>query len=127
MKCFNHSAVEAVGFCKSCCRALCRECIVEIGLSCCCRNRCEDDVEALNALLERGRTAYQKSGALHASSGWLAVFLGTAVVLFAIYGLEKGLRRETNLFFLVLGAIFAAWGVYYIARARRFGRIDDKG
>ncbi|MGA2248287.1 MAG: B-box zinc finger protein [Verrucomicrobiota bacterium] len=30
MKCFNHPSVDAVALCKSCSRALCRECVGEV-------------------------------------------------------------------------------------------------
>ncbi len=63
MKCFNHPNADAVGVCKSCGRALCRDCIAEVGLSCSCKGRCESIVGVMNDLVERGRTAYQKSSA----------------------------------------------------------------
>ena len=63
MKCYYHQTVDAVALCKSCSRALCAECISEVGLSCSCRNRCEADVATLNDLVQRGRSAYQKASA----------------------------------------------------------------
>src|ERR1019366_8763075 len=55
MKCFTHRSSDAVAVCRSCGRALCPDCIAEVGLSCACKNRCESDVTRFNEMLTRGR------------------------------------------------------------------------
>lgn len=126
MKCYNHSAVDAVSVCKSCCRALCHDCVAEVGLSCSCRDRCEEDVQALNDLLERGRTAYQTSSAAYAGSGGMAAIIGILAILFAIYGLVTEGKRELSLFLFVVGAAFAVYGVLYFHWSRAFGKVNGK-
>lgn len=76
MKCFNHSTAEAVAVCKSCGRALCHDCTTEVGLSCSCKNRCESVVATANDLMERGRTAYQKTSGLQYRNGIFIILLG---------------------------------------------------
>ena len=93
MKCFNHPTVDAVGLCKSCSRALCRDCIGEVGKSFSCKDRCEADVASINDLLERGRTAYQKSS-------------------------RNTFRSGPNYFLLIMGLLFTGWGISFFAFAR---------
>jgi len=52
MKCFYHLQADAVGTCKNCPRALCRECavVVENGLA--CQDRYEVKVQALNQMID---------------------------------------------------------------------------
>src|SRR3954466_5832895 len=103
MKCFNHSSVDAVGVCRSCGRALCRDCITEIGLSCSCKGRCEAVVETMNDLVERGGTAYQKSSATQMRNGVLIILLGA---LFLVFGVWGGEGAPWNYFFLAAGVLF---------------------
>lgn len=72
VKCFNHDAIDAVATCKNCSRALCRECAVDVGNGIACRNLCEQQVKALNAILKRGQNALRRSAW---SMYGLAVFL----------------------------------------------------
>src|SRR5438270_511873 len=51
MKCFTHRSSEAIAICRSCGRALCPDCISEVGLSCACKSRCESDVARFNQML----------------------------------------------------------------------------
>lgn len=51
MACFNHHDRESIGGCKACGRALCPDCLVEVGKSIACKNRCEDDVRLLDGLI----------------------------------------------------------------------------
>src|SRR4051812_16277812 len=55
MKCFTHRNNDAVAICRSCGRALCPDCVAEVGLSCACKNRCESDVKRSIELITRDR------------------------------------------------------------------------
>ena len=120
MKCFNHSTVEAVGVCRSCGRSLCHDCITEVGLSCSCKNRCESVVAAMNDLVERGRTAYQKQSTLQFRNGIFIVLLGIIFIALAVYRLSVGDTSEWSYFFLAAGVLFAGLGVVSLISARRF-------
>jgi hypothetical protein len=122
MKCYNHPTVDAVANCKSCARGLCRECIAEVGLSCSCRSRCEADVATLNDLVERGRTAYQKTSATYFRSGIFITLLGAIFGLLGVVGVTNSERSEWSFFLLFMGIIFAAWGVSHFVSARRMSQ-----
>jgi hypothetical protein len=119
MKCFYHPTIDAVALCKSCSRALCHECIAEVGLGCSCRNRCEADVATLNDLVERGRTAYQKTSATYFRTGLFTFLLGCVFFLLGAFGATRGAGGEWGYFFLVTGALFLGWGISYFVSARR--------
>ena len=122
MKCFYHPTVDAVATCKSCCRALCRDCIAEVGLSCSCRGRCESDVATLNALIERGRTAYQKTSANYLRSGIFVTLLGMMFLLLGVCGVISPQPSEWSYFLLFMGIIFAGWGVSQFVSAKRMSQ-----
>jgi len=119
MKCYNHPEVDAVAVCKSCSRGLCRECAVEVGTSIGCKNRCEADVAALDEIIRRGRTGYQKTSSTYFRSGLVIILLG-AVFLFM--GVASWGGGQANYFFLVTGGLIAALGISYFVSARHFGQ-----
>lgn len=122
MKCFYHPTVDAVALCKSCNRALCSGCIAEVGLSCSCRNRCETDVATLNDLVERGRTAYQKTSAAYFRSGLFTFLLGSVFLLLGVFGVASGTEGEWGYFFLIMGLLFAGWGISQFVSAKRMSQ-----
>ncbi len=119
MKCFHHSAVDAVAVCKACSRALCHACLTLVDGSCSCRGRCESDVAAMNELVERGRSAYQKTSAAYSYAGIFSAIFGT---IFAALGLLAAASEETRAMGAVLalfGLVFAGYGVAQLVTARR--------
>jgi hypothetical protein len=122
MKCFNHRTVDAVAQCKACGRALCPDCIAEVGRGCSCRDRCEADVAKLNDLVERGRTAYQKTGAMHFRSGLFTLLLGIPFVILGIVVLSTTGDGTWGIWFLLMGILFAAWGVSQFISAKRISQ-----
>lgn len=81
-----------------------------------CKNRCEADVATLNELVQRGRTAYQKSSSTLFRSGIFILLLGT---VFLLIGVASRLGSQPNYFFLATGALFVAWGISHLFSARR--------
>lgn len=121
MKCFNHANADAVGICKSCGRGLCRDCVAQVGLSCSCRGECESVVAAMDELVQRGRSAYQKSSATQLRSGVVIILLG-ALFLFVGVATWSGERTGWNFFMIGAGALFSVLGfssVYSAIRLRQ--------
>ncbi len=119
MKCFNHPTVDAVALCKSCSRGLCRDCVAEVELSCSCRNRCEEDVAAMNDLVERGRTAYQKTSATYFRSGLITLLLGSVFLVIGGFGVTRGAGGEWGYFLLLIGLLIAGMGVSHFISAKK--------
>ncbi len=118
MRCFYHGDVEAVALCKSCSRALCRECCSDTGKSAACRSRCEEDVLALDEMIERGRSAYQKTSGAYTRSGLFILVLGIAFSIIGILGFRGD--GEPVMFLVVMGGLFLIYGVSQLFTALRF-------
>jgi hypothetical protein len=58
MHCYTHQAVSAVGLCKTCFKALCPECAVDVGNGLACRGECEQKVKELNQMWDRSAKIY---------------------------------------------------------------------
>lgn len=120
MKCYNHPDVEAVAICRSCGRAICRDCVSEVGLSCSCKGRCEQVVATMNELVERGRTAYQKTSTLQLRNGIFVILLGLVFVSLAVIRFASGDASVWTFFLLACGVLFAGMGIASLISAKRF-------
>ncbi len=58
MNCYRHPASPAVGLCKSCYKALCSECAVDIGKGLACKNSCEENVRHQVEMSDRALKLY---------------------------------------------------------------------
>lgn len=116
MKCFNHSSVDAVAICRSCGRALCHECVAQVGLTCCCKERCEGVVGTINDQLERGRTVFQKQSSAQMRSGIGILLIG---VLFLIFGVSSNMGSYLFYFLGSSGVLFTLMGISQIFAAAR--------
>jgi Flp pilus assembly protein TadB len=117
MRCFYHRDVDAVATCKSCGRGLCPDCANDVGNGLACRDRCEAEVRSLNRVIERNKTAYEKtSGAYVRTAAFYGVvglvFLTGAVVDWR--GFAYVLYPASAIFF------FSAW--LHFATGRRYER-----
>jgi hypothetical protein len=120
MKCFNHPTVDAVAFCKFCARALCRDCVAEVGKGCCCRNRCESEVALMHDLLVRGSQAYIKTSATYLRTGIITVLLGAVMVFIGAAMILSEDLCAGGYAVVAFGALFSAMGISYLVSAKRF-------
>ncbi len=118
MRCFYHGDVEAVALCKACSRAICHECCSAADKSAACRSRCEADVQAIDEMIERNKTAFQKTSGAYTRSGWFSLLVGAVFAGLGFAGLKGD--GEPAGFLLVLGAIFLLYGISQFFTARRF-------
>lgn len=58
MQCFRHAPEEAVGLCKTCFKAVCRACAVDVGNGLACAGECERKVVELNEMWDRSAKIY---------------------------------------------------------------------
>lgn len=58
MHCFRHSPADAIGLCKTCFKAVCRECAVDVGNGLACAGDCERKVLELNEMWDRSARIY---------------------------------------------------------------------
>jgi hypothetical protein len=117
MRCFYHRDVEAVGNCKNCARGLCGACASEVENGLACRNRCEEEVRALNRIVARNKTAFERASATYLRTALFYVLLG---VVFLAGGVMNwgGLRW----FLALAAAIFFLSGALHYATAQKYER-----
>ncbi|MGB0866763.1 MAG: hypothetical protein ACPGSC_09655 [Granulosicoccaceae bacterium] len=58
MLCFKHAQEQAVGICRSCNKAVCRQCAIELPKGLACSSECQKDVHELVEMNERGKKLY---------------------------------------------------------------------
>lgn len=58
MECFQHQNVNAVGVCKSCHKAVCHDCAIEIPNGLTCSQECADRIGEINEMNERALKIY---------------------------------------------------------------------
>jgi len=75
-------------------------------------------VATINDLVERGRTAYQKTSATYFRSGLFTALLGSLFLVLGVIGVASGTGGEWGYFLLVAGLLFAGWGVSQFISAR---------
>jgi len=118
MKCFTHRNTEAVAVCRSCGRALCPDCIADVGLSCACKNRCEATVASFNAMLTRG--APGKIGAAMPLGYDRLIFLLVLGLTFVCFGVHNFGAHGVNWFFVAFGVLFFIYGISQFYTAKKF-------
>ena len=111
MYCFNH-AVNAIGLCKHCQRALCKDCCTDLGHGLACKNRHETEVKHYNDLIENAKRTYESAPK---SSYFAPVFLIGMGIVFSYFGFERGFDD----FLTIMGLGFIAFGIFSLVTSLR--------
>jgi hypothetical protein len=113
MKCYNHDDEHAVGICKNCFKALCKQCIVPNEENVIvCSAKCLEEMIVYNLMMEKSKMAYGlKPGRIPAT----IIFLFLAGLFFAVFGFLMIIGGSNGGFFLLgIGLLFTvAGGLYY--------------
>jgi hypothetical protein len=121
MKCYTHRSSDAIAVCRSCGRALCPDCVAEVGLSCACKNRCESDVARFNEMITRGRPgpANMPNPASLVSYDRVIFLMAMGLGLFGL-GLYNFGAHHTNWFFVAMGLAFFIFGISQFNMTKKF-------
>lgn len=124
MKCFYDPTQDAVGSCKSCGKGLSPDYAVDLGKGLACKNRCEDDVRALIALIDSNVALRATSTKLIEGSGRAGIITSVFYLLVGATFLTTGLifRDRISIFPVVLGALFIVWSLFGFFRSRAIQR-----
>ena len=74
---------------------------------------------ALNDLVQRGRTVYQKNSSTLFWAGLFTSLLGSAFLLLGVGSVATSQPLELSFFMLIVGTLFLGWGMTYFVSARR--------
>lgn len=125
MKCFYHHEHDAVALCKSCHRAICPACAVDVPPGIACRNTCEADVAALNLVLQRSKSAYQKTGTAYKRNAIATLVAG--LVFFAVGAVPITMQGDYgSSFMVVLGMVFFLWSYFSYKNGRQIESSDAR-
>ena len=120
MKCYYHPAADAVAVCKNCSRGVCPGCAAEVGNGIACKGKCEAEVEAVNQIINRNKTSFQKAGAAFSRNAVIYLMLG---VLFAALGVtELSARAVLGWFLLLTGAVFLVGAILNYSTSQKYTR-----
>ncbi len=122
MKCYYHHEADAVAICKSCGRALCPGCAADVGPGTACKQRCEENVAALNVIVERSKSAYAKAGRVHKRHAIWLLILGLVFIGFG--GLPILLSRNYGASFMVVfGIVFLLGALFSFTSGRQIASV----
>ena len=128
MNCFYHPTDSAVGICKSCQKALCMTCAVDLGKGLACKSRCEEDVRRLIEIVETSVRYSPASRSIVAASRRSGMIQSTLAALMGVVFLWWGLRSgEGMMFVAVMGAVFLIYGLVQFYRMSRLVPPADDG
>jgi len=123
MHCFYHDSIDAIAVCKNCSRGLCRECATEFPNGIACKGRCENEVNAINQIINRNKTSYKKTSAAYTRNALTYLMMG---IVFGVWGAaEVGARPMLGMPMLVLGVICLVAAVLNYSTGQRFLRSED--
>ena len=118
MKCYYHNESDAVGTCKSCGKGLCPDCAADVGNGIACKNHCEEEVLAVNDLIERNKAAYKKVRGIYSRNAVPYALLGG---LFVLLGLGLSFKDLIFGFVVVLmGAIMLVGAILTYQSGKKF-------
>ncbi len=121
MKCFNHPEIDAVALCKHCSKGLCIDCSIDLGHGVACKGIHEEQVESVNALIERNK----KVCAAQPKNLWIMpmfyLFLG---IIFAGMGVYKS--KSLVSFPVLMGSGFIFFGAIIFIRNREIYKNGSK-
>lgn len=121
MKCFNHAAADAVAICKNCNKAICHTCAVDVGNGISCRGSCEDEVRAVNALIQRNKSSSQKTSYAYQRNAIICALLG---VVFTYLSVDAYQSQRSSLLVVTAGSalIFFLAAFFNYSTSRKFLR-----
>lgn len=118
MNCYYHPSQPAVGICKHCQRGVCVDCAALADDSIACKDRHEEEVHALNQMMERNLLASARTGANFRRSAWFYLLTG---LLFAGFGiLQIRWMGAQGIFLLLIGAFLLYAGIANFLESRKF-------
>lgn len=117
MKCFYHPEIDAVGICKSCSKGICMECSVDLGKGIACKGGCEEEVKAINQMMERTKGVYKKTSGAYSSNSIIYLLLGVLLIIFGFISWNVG---DLRYYTLPAGLIFLLGAIFNYNNAKKF-------
>jgi hypothetical protein len=119
MKCYQHRINDAVGVCKSCGKAVCPDCAVDLGFAITCPGACEETARAYHKRHTHSIAVYQEQRKMRYIAPSFCTVLG---ILHLVYGYVE--NCPLNSFTVISGLFFLVFGlVIFFIQGRMMNRI----
>lgn len=102
MNCYRHHSQNAIGICKSCGKALCPECAVDLNFALTCKGTCEKNANAVFKIRKNAKTIIPL----------LSQILG---ITFIVFGLQE--YNQINIS-TIMGSTFFIAGLFMFLNIR---------
>ena len=89
MNCFNHRDKPAIGLCKSCLKGLCEDCLAEVHNGLVCKGSCEEQLNAINRMLDNSTQALGAARQKAYSVGIMTLLMGIGFEVFAVWSYSE--------------------------------------
>ena len=122
MICFKHNDNKSIGLCKSCGKAVCKECVIEFPKGLACSEECEKDAQELIEMNERGKKLYgigEHQTNKIASGVWVWLLLTAAMWVAA--GVSFFVSNKLNYGSAVMAIMFSIITVIVYRGSKRTG------
>lgn len=121
MDCFNHADRHAVSACKSCGRAICRDCAQDLGFAVVCCEACAVDAKQAREMMRRAAMLYGMEGPAQRLPQGTFIW-GAFALLFGGWGLFRWWSTgHPDWFLLLFGALCVVFASYAYRRAKTTG------
>lgn len=122
MECFEHSAMPAIGICKSCNKAICRTCAKSFPKGLACSDACLKDAIELVEMNERAKKLYgigdYKTSKL-ASGVWVWILL--SAVMWIVASLSYFFAKSMDVGSLAMAVVFSIIAVVVYRSSKSTG------
>jgi hypothetical protein len=106
MECFVHTGRAAVGVCKSCGKALCRECADELNEGLACRSdACRRRLNLYNWIMDHNVHIVRDYSKRTQTAGWMLMGSGGLVAVFSLTLFYQRVGGSPDVWILLLGAV----------------------
>ena len=121
MECFKHASIAAVGTCKSCGRAICRDCARDSGYAVTCSPECEKDAQEMHAMNTKDKRIYGLGDAKKTFPTAVLMW-GLFAAMFGGFGIFTTIAKgRPDWFLLIFGAAFLLMAVVSYRRIKNLG------
>lgn len=111
MNCYNHQNTPAVGICKHCNKGICPTCLTDLGDGIACTASCIEQVEMINALIERNKKTQSTIIGSRNSTGLLYIAMGVLMLIVPILWF-----KNLDPFLIGMGVLCLAYGIYTLIK-----------
>jgi hypothetical protein len=126
MNCFNHSDKPAVGLCKSCLKALCKDCISERRNGLACKGSCEDRVDMINHMLDTNPQIVTAARRQQLTSGAMMLLMGIGFALFSIWAYFEFEGSLLPYLFAFFAVVMLLTGALRLTRRQQYPPPEEK-